>query len=503
MKKHLFVCGCARSGTSALVRALNEHPEIAIGMERYINRFSSDGVLRQELFEVHRFFSVKKGDTHYQRYSEMRVNVSRKKYVGATYVGDKIPRLYRNFAGLFKNFPSAKVLFLLRTPLSVAASFENRAQDITDHLWSRERGACASVTEYNESLKCVAPYIRSGQVMLVPYERVFFDGHGWEKIARFLELGSDFPIMPKSRLQSKISNLNSATLRFVREKIDWETYENLAASIHSGSKRDFYSEADKALISYSSTPVPGFSIALRDPSKSNTICLGSAATFGRFVEVPYSKTIKATNFGIGGARPESFLYEPIAISRIAQAKATVVEMMSARGYANPAFEPKNRFANMVTLRPECQEISDYSNLPDRFFVDRFWQYTFRTNVDWALQLVEHCQKSWLRDMKELLSFSKRPILFWFSQKKPPEQISNLSDYSFPHFITQEMINQLDAEYVELVSSAGIPYKLINANGDEVSLMKGWPDPTVNSYYPSQEMHDLAAVALRSKIQRDP
>src|ERR1700749_3229545 len=34
-QRHLFVAGCPRSGTSALVFLLNEHPRIALGFERF------------------------------------------------------------------------------------------------------------------------------------------------------------------------------------------------------------------------------------------------------------------------------------------------------------------------------------------------------------------------------------------------------------------------------------------------------------------------------------
>jgi hypothetical protein len=64
-----------------------------------------------------------------------------------------------------------------------------------------------------------------------------------------------------------------------------------------------------------------------------------------------------------------------------------------------------------------------------------------------------------------------------------------------------MLEALDAEVVRVVSSQGIPFSLRDDNGNLVPLMKGWQDPTQNSYYPSQEMHDLVAEELLHRISR--
>ncbi len=500
MKKYLFVCGCARSGTTALVEALNTHPEIAIGMERFIHIFNA-GIPDSSLFEPSRFFKFMPGDTFYNDIRAMSGNPSSEKFGRATYVGDKVPRLFRRFDKLFEVFPGAKILFLLRSPLSVAASWERRSKDTSDNFWSRGRDAISCIQEYNESLQSVIPHLNSDRILIVPYERIFFDGYGWDRISKFLDLKSNFPIKPKSRVMSKISELNVDISSAVRDGIKWGLYEEVAASIHRGAKHDHYSEADSALISYGSTPVPGFSIAVRDPSRNDIICLGSAATFGRFVKSPYPKRIGASNFGIGGARPESFLHEPVAIARIAKAKSTVIEVMSARGYTNAAFSPVGRFSNMVSLTSEYREDPEYSHLPERFFVDRFWQLAFRTNNERAIELAKACQETWLRDMKDLLRFSKKPIILWFSQNAPCEEFTGIHDYKFPHFITRNMIKQLDAKYVEVVSTVGMPYRLVNDRDEAIPVMKGWPDPTINSYYPSQEMHNLAAAMLKERLAR--
>jgi len=499
MSEFLFVAGCARSGTSALAMKLNQHPEISIGMERYINALFRSGELHPNLFEKNRFFNIEEGDTFYKGLCDLRGNPTEQEYDEARYHGDKIPRLFLYYDKLFRNFPAAKVLFIVRNPMSVAASFKARSQDHDDANWHRSRDARASVKDWNESLASSLPYIRTGRILPLAYERLFIDGLGWESIRNFLRLSIPFKEACQNDGEFKLTNLSGAELDYVRLNANWSSYNDVLGHVFGGSDRDIYSHTDKELIDYSPRRTPGLSIAVRDPSQRDTICLGSAATFGRFVSNPYPMQLNAANFGIGGARPETFLYEPLVLSRLAEAKTAVIEVTSARGYGGAVFSPLNRFTNMVTLSRASRKSEFFEGLPERIFIDRIWDRLIARDPDRAMEMIECAQAKWVKEMKDLLRFVRRPILFWFSQHEPAAQIVTRKDYRFPHFVTEEMLTRIDSEVVKLVSSRGIPYKLNNKFGEPMALMEGWTDPTVNSYYPSQEMHDDAATLLSKVI----
>ncbi|NEP86465.1 MAG: sulfotransferase [Okeania sp. SIO2C2] len=64
--KYLFVCGCARSGTTAITKLLNAHPLIAIGVERYKHYAKQDLIhkLSPALFKLSVFFDIREEQTN-------------------------------------------------------------------------------------------------------------------------------------------------------------------------------------------------------------------------------------------------------------------------------------------------------------------------------------------------------------------------------------------------------------------------------------------------------
>lgn len=497
--KFLFVTGCARSGTSALTLALNRHSEVAIGMERYISKLFATGTYTPELFDEDRFFSINPNDTFYRSFEEVALDLKPDSYRMATYVGDKVPKIYLHYKMILEDIPDAKFLFLVRNPLSVAASFKGRAEDEKDQHWPSSRGVESAISDWNASLARTLPLLKSGSVLPLSFERLFFDGLGWRKVENFLKLGTSFSEKKTTDPKFKFDTLTRNEISYVVETADWDTYSEILAEICEGSDHDIYSASDRALINYNSKRVPGISVAMRDASITNLVCLGSAATFGRFIKDPFPKQLAASNLGIGGARPDSFLFEPAILTRIAKSNTTIFEITSARGYGGKVFQPINRFTNMIQVQLEFRNNNAFSGLGDRVFIDRIWDRAFLAGGDLVQDMINHAQEQWVAEMKDLIKFSRRPILFWFAQQEIPRTTTSKSSYIFPHFVTCAMIDQLDAQLVKLVSKVGIPYQLVDDNGVERPLLTGWPNPAINTYYPSQEMHDLAYQVLTNKI----
>ena len=177
-RRALFVCGAARSGTTAMARLLNTHPDIVVGIERFKYRLlgAQDEIDYASLFTRERFFSYEPGDTNID-FNKSYVNDfqrMRAKFDSAVYVGDKIPGLYRRLRFVGETFPHCKVIFIVRDPMLVAASWESRAGD-SDDGWPEHQGYVQAVEEWNRSLTCAlkARQVLRQNLICVSYERTF------------------------------------------------------------------------------------------------------------------------------------------------------------------------------------------------------------------------------------------------------------------------------------------------------------------------------------------
>ena len=262
-----------------------------------------------------------------------------------------------------------------------------------------------------------------------------------------------------------------------------------------------YSEEDHEFIDYKIATIPGLSFKVRDGSVDHRVMsLGSAATFGRFVQKPYSSFIGSSNLGVGGARPESYLKEPAVPALLAHKEHCIVEIMSARGYENDVFKPLNHLTNMVTIKKEYADLLETDDPAKPVFVDAVWRRLFRKNADLAHHVALTCQNRWLMDLRALASFCKEASVLLLTQSDLPQEVLAIEHYRFPHLITEPMLNQLaERRFLvhRVVSKAGLPQHLASPDGTRFSLMKGWPDPTLNAYYPSPEMHAEAGKVLKS------
>ena len=192
---YLFVCGCARSGTTALARALNGHPEIIVGNERFIRRFNQTGFLGRELFEQERFLAVKKGDDSKNRPLGRHYDGVAEKFATARYVGDKIPNLYKGIGMLRVNFPGCKIISIVRNVIDVAASFQTRM--LTGQRWPEKRDGFQAVLDWNESITRIDDAEGPDQLVVL-YEHLFVRGIGWDRIGAFLGVNMPTPPMRDS-----------------------------------------------------------------------------------------------------------------------------------------------------------------------------------------------------------------------------------------------------------------------------------------------------------------
>lgn len=175
-KKHLFIAGCPRSGTTALWKILSTHSKLAIGVERYIGKVLNSYELTEEYFSKERFFSWQSGDSHFQTKDasgqrNFYIDLVQR-YDNCEFYGDKIPQLSIRFDQFFLAFPDAYVIFIYRNIFDVASSYVNRFHDTSDG-WKRNFDN--AIKEWNRNLVKTLEYKKKGKrIYCISYEELFF-----------------------------------------------------------------------------------------------------------------------------------------------------------------------------------------------------------------------------------------------------------------------------------------------------------------------------------------
>jgi hypothetical protein len=197
-ERQIFIAGCPRSGTSALVFLLNEHPQLAIGFERFKR-------VRANLDPFHlrpaQFFSPLAVETDIRGellYERLRARWDSGR---VTVIGDKVPLYTRVLPQLLRRFPAGRVVVLVRDPLAVATSFRRRASDPND-WWPAENDHRLAVEMWNEALASSREVERRGdgdRVFLLPYEPLLAGDERWlEALMDFIDLPSH-PLLVEHR----------------------------------------------------------------------------------------------------------------------------------------------------------------------------------------------------------------------------------------------------------------------------------------------------------------
>lgn len=210
MKRHLFVCGCPRSGTTALQQLLGSHPKIVLGLERFFAcSFAANGEgLGPHLFTKERFFEMRPGDTHYQDFSRFGSYYQElgERFDDAMWVGDKSPPFVHLLDRIEDQFDAAHVIVIVRDVFDVASSFQVRANNDRDPNWGAHRDYALAVEDWNDANRLALTFLekpgRRTGLTILSYDEVF--GSQASIADLFSHLGLDYPIEVRMHYQSSL-----------------------------------------------------------------------------------------------------------------------------------------------------------------------------------------------------------------------------------------------------------------------------------------------------------
>jgi Domain of unknown function (DUF6473) len=270
-----------------------------------------------------------------------------------------------------------------------------------------------------------------------------------------------------------------------------------------------YAAEDAGVVDYRYYQLPGTDKWFRGPqpdleSRGRAIAfLGAASCFGRFAPQPYPQLIgervgrPVWNFGYGGARAPFYYRDPALMGLVNRSAAVVVEVFSARGTATSRIESRDDASAFLRWAGSGGDFT---------FADHFFRAAWRENPGPMAALVAEIRRRYVEQMHSLLWRLKVPVvLMWLSQRAPEENADYAGpegyELSFPHLLdraTLVEIGQQRVATVEVVSQAGLPQALPEP---DPAAPPGRRRPLVNRYYPSPEMHRIAADRLAPMLDR--
>lgn len=171
-----LVLGVPRSGTSALVKALNLDPGVFCGMELL------DASDKHANFNYPASFYRIGSLTDNQR-KALTIQANAKP--NPDLIGNKQPRYYLQLAKVRKEIPAAKIIWLYRSCADYAPSWTVRAANSNDQLWERGQSGVFGILEL---LVCIEALIKAeDEILIVPYRRLFFEeADAFERVFSFL-----------------------------------------------------------------------------------------------------------------------------------------------------------------------------------------------------------------------------------------------------------------------------------------------------------------------------
>ncbi|MGB0853327.1 MAG: DUF6473 family protein [Pikeienuella sp.] len=277
-----------------------------------------------------------------------------------------------------------------------------------------------------------------------------------------------------------------------------------------------YQKPDQALINYDVYQWGRLKQIYRGPQISfeqpYVACLGAAQTFGRYAKHPFptllgqALNMPCANFGTGGAGPGFFLRDSMVLEAASNAEVCIVQVMSARSLSNRMFQVKpKRNAQIKAVSNALSSLFPHMDFETFTYAHNMLNQISADDPEKFLAVERELKSAWVARTRLMLeAIHTKKILLWFSERQPDENMRhrpNKDMLKYPHYVDQAMIDEIAPsvdQIVYCVSSAGLPQSLL-VKGDPVLQTPFGMPIRENRYYPSPEMHQLAADLLKSPI----
>lgn len=207
-RNYLYIGGPARSGTTALTKYLNEHPEVLICRERF--KWIPRREVAPEIFTFERILDFEDGYEKRDTPRRKQVHedlVGRKDPDRLRWMGDKFPGYVRTLDTLSENNPGASFILTYRPVEEVAESYEARSNNPDDEWLGGRDGFWLGIDAWNKAMQRTRDFIESGtnpNVLVVSYHDFFYRNEEcMPLISRFLSLEFDESVLEAWRNESQ------------------------------------------------------------------------------------------------------------------------------------------------------------------------------------------------------------------------------------------------------------------------------------------------------------
>ncbi|WAL58597.1 sulfotransferase [Thermocoleostomius sinensis] len=245
-KRYLFICGCPRSGTTAITALLNTHPTIAIGMERYKYRIHRNiKTIDASLFEAENFFNFCPQETNIlpsqgnwtRLYQQMETKFMTQSDL---LVGDKNPFYFNVYEQMEAAMKKTKWIFMLRNIEQVAASYNVRAANPQDS-WLQNNNYVKAVEHWNSALAKTWKFFSKNPMKLFVCEyELFFAGNEayFQDLLKFLEVECESNTLRDYRAitkdwqhrQRKLTSLDDRQRTYIHDHAKLQTSNRLVSA---------------------------------------------------------------------------------------------------------------------------------------------------------------------------------------------------------------------------------------------------------------------------------
>ncbi len=219
MARQLFIVGPGRSGTTAMMRYLNDHPRILVLKERY--KFIPHEVT-PEMFTRERVLKRIPEETNLPP-EEDEKNLRNKNLSRLRWFGDKVPGFVRYMPTLTKNNPQSRFIVMRRPLEEVAASYAARAANPNDRWLGGKDGVGIAIRDWKRAYKNAERFAKRlpRRVLMIDHALLLEPEALAEKLEPFLNVRFDAVLERWEERgrewQSQAPALSEENLRRIRE----------------------------------------------------------------------------------------------------------------------------------------------------------------------------------------------------------------------------------------------------------------------------------------------